>query len=68
MARLCGMSPFLGSDDVETIVNVREVNYDVDEDFGEDFASYRAINFVEQLLVRNPRFICIASLCLCNFF
>ena len=37
-------------------MNVQEVRYHIDEDFGEGCVSPRAINFIEQLLVRDVRY------------
>ena len=53
-SRLSGMSPFLGEDDNETLVNVSSVDWDF-EDEAFDEISNEAKDFIEGLLIEGPR-------------
>ncbi|XP_056400890.1 death-associated protein kinase 2-like isoform X2 [Hyla sarda] len=51
---LSGLSPFQGETDAETLTNVVSGNYEFDDRFFKD-TSYMAKEFIQQLLVKDPR-------------
>ena len=51
------MSPFLGDTDKETIYNIRSVSYHMEEDFAESEVSKEAKDFIQGLLVEDPRYL-----------
>lgn len=52
--RLSGLSPFAGEDDLETLQNVKQCDWDFDEDaFGH--VSNEAKDFIRQLLQKQPQ-------------
>lgn len=52
--RLSGLSPFMGSTDVETMANVTIGKYDFDDE-AFSLVSKDALNFIEKLLVKDLR-------------
>lgn len=57
LCSLSGMSPFLGETDKQTFCNIVKAHYDIDEDFGETEVSSEAKDFIESLLVKDPRLL-----------
>ncbi|KAF0032956.1 hypothetical protein F2P81_015246, partial [Scophthalmus maximus] len=60
---LTGESPFLGDDKQETFLNISQVNVDYSQDTFEGVSSL-AVDFIESLLVKNPRKRATAEECL----
>ena len=52
--RLSGLSPFMGDDDSETLVNVTMANWDFDDDSFDEISD-DAKSFIEDLLVKDVR-------------
>ncbi|XP_065836753.1 death-associated protein kinase 2-like [Oscarella lobularis] len=62
---LSGLSPFLGENDQETFQNVSAVEFEFfDEYFANQKISLDAINFIDHLLVKNPKKRMSAEECL----
>lgn len=54
MLRLSGLSPLLGDDNNETLVNVTAAEWDFDDE-SFDVISDEAKEFISKLLVKSPR-------------
>ena len=59
--RLSGLSPFAGEDDLDTLQNVKQCDWEFDEDA---FAhvSQEARDFIRALLVKHPQYVDCAFL------
>lgn len=56
------MSPFQGDTDQETLRNIVAMNYEFEDQYF-SLTSAMAKEFIEKLLVKNPRYLCLYLLC-----
>ena len=54
--RLSGLMPFSGDDDHQTLVKVAKADWDFDDECFDDL-SHDAMEFIEGLLVKDPRHV-----------
>ena len=58
--RLSGLSPFLGDTDGETFSNVSSCEWDFDDECFDE-VSKESKDFIENLLIPNPRFVTFST-------
>ena len=58
--RLSGLSPFLGDTDSETFSNVSSCEWDFDDECFDE-VSKESKDFIENLLIPNPRFVAFST-------
>ena len=55
-SRLSGLSPFAGEDDLDTLQNVKQCDWEFDED-AFSHVSQEARDFIRALLVKQPQYV-----------
>jgi dTDP-D-glucose 4,6-dehydratase len=50
------MSPFISATDEQTLRNVAMICYELDEDFSETDVTKESLDFIQSLLVEDPRY------------